>query len=62
MRFYTKQHKHYCGNDLHANKMYLCILNDVGEIVLHRNMKTTRQSFLAAIDPLVFVSCKASIQ
>lgn len=51
MRFYTKQHKHYCGIDLHTNKMYLCILNDTGEIVLHRNIKTTPHSFLAAIAP-----------
>ena len=27
MRLYTKQHKHYCGIDLHTNKIYLCILN-----------------------------------
>lgn len=51
MRFYTKQHKHYCGIDLHTNKMYLCILNDAGEIVLHRNIKTTPKSFLSAVAP-----------
>ena len=28
MRFYTKQHKHYCGIDLHARSMYICILGD----------------------------------
>ena len=27
MRFYTKQHKAYCGIDLHARSMYVCILN-----------------------------------
>ncbi|GBD98666.1 hypothetical protein BMS3Abin07_00692 [bacterium BMS3Abin07] len=27
MKFYTKQHKFYCGIDLRAKKMYLCILN-----------------------------------
>jgi len=26
MRFYTKTHQHYCGIDLHAKTMYLCIL------------------------------------
>ncbi len=26
MRFYTQQHAHYCGIDLHARTMYLCIL------------------------------------
>lgn len=51
MRFYTKQHKHYCGIDLHTNKMYLCILNQEGDVVLHRNIKTTPKTFLAAIKP-----------
>ena len=31
MRFYTRQHKHYCGIDLHARMMYLCVLN--GELL-----------------------------
>ncbi|MDY6855263.1 MAG: IS110 family transposase, partial [Thermodesulfobacteriota bacterium] len=31
MRFYTKQHKYYCRIDLHARKMYLCILDETGE-------------------------------
>ncbi len=26
MRFYTKQHRYYCGIDLHARRMYICIL------------------------------------
>ena len=26
MNFYTQQHKHYCGIDLHARAMYVCIL------------------------------------
>ncbi|MBM3302571.1 MAG: IS110 family transposase, partial [Deltaproteobacteria bacterium] len=30
MNFYTKQHKYYCGIDLHAKTMYLCILNQEG--------------------------------
>lgn len=51
MRFYTKQHKHYCGIDLHTNKMYLCILNQQGETVFHRNMKTRPDIFLHAIKP-----------
>jgi len=51
MRFYTKQHKHYCGIDLHTNKMYLCILNQEGTVVLHRNIKTNPEAFLRAIKP-----------
>ena len=51
MRFYTQQHPHYCGIDLHARTMYVCILNQNGAIVLHRNMKAEPDSFLKAIGP-----------
>ena len=51
MRFYTQQHPHYCGIDLHARTMYLCILNQAGAILLHRNMKAEPDSFLKAIAP-----------
>ena len=51
MRFYNTQHPFYCGIDLHARAMYVCILNQVGETLLHRNMKTTPDAFLKAIAP-----------
>jgi transposase len=51
MRFYTKTHKHYCGIDLHARKMFLCILNGSGEVLLHRNIATSPDSFLKAVAP-----------
>lgn len=51
MRFYTKPHQYYCGIDLHARSMYLCILDQQGEIIFHRNMYTTPEMFLRAIAP-----------
>jgi len=51
MRFHTKQHKFYCGIDLHAKKMYLCILDETGEVRLHQNIKTDREVFLKVIEP-----------
>ena len=51
MKFYTKTHKHYCGIDLHARKMYLCILNGSGEVLLHRNIATSPETFLKAVAP-----------
>jgi len=51
MRFYTQQHQHYCGIDLHARTMYLCILNQTGEVLLHRNLRATPEAFLQAITP-----------
>jgi hypothetical protein len=37
MRFYTQQHRYYCGIDLHAKRMYICILNGKRDIVYHQN-------------------------
>jgi transposase len=51
MRFYTQQHQFYCGIDLHARTMYLCVLNQAGEVLLHRNMQAGPEPFLKAIAP-----------
>jgi transposase len=49
MRFYTKQHKFYCGIDLHARTMDVCVLNQDGEVLRHRDMKAAPGPFLTAI-------------
>jgi hypothetical protein len=51
MRFYTNQHQFYCGIDLHARSMYVCIVSHEGEILLHRNMKAAPAPFLQAVAP-----------
>jgi transposase len=51
MRFYTQQCDFYCGIDLHARSMYLCILDRDGKIVLHHNMAAAPEPFLKAIAP-----------
>src|SRR5262245_57056016 len=51
MRFYTKQHQFYCGIDLHARTMYVCLLDHHGEILLHRNRPARPETFLKAIAP-----------
>jgi len=51
MKFYTNQHQFYCGIDLHAKKMYLCVLDSLGTIVLHRNMDATAGMLEQAIAP-----------
>src|SRR5918992_1583498 len=62
MKFYTQQHKFYCGIDLHARTMYVCVLNQAGEVLLHRDMKAAPEPFLKAIasyreDLVVCVAC-----
>src|SRR6059036_878166 len=51
MRFYTRQHRHYCGVDLHARTMYLCIFSHDGEVLLERNLRCDPQLLLRAIEP-----------
>ena len=51
MRFYTKQHRFYCGVDLHARTMYLCILDDQGQVVFDKNLPARADAFLAAVAP-----------
>jgi transposase len=51
MRFYSTQHPFYCGIDLHARTLYVCILSQDGEVVLHRNMQANPDALLKAIAP-----------
>jgi hypothetical protein len=63
MRFYKRQHELYCGIDLHAKTMYVCLVNQAGETLVHRNLPTRPEKFLAAIagyrqhDLVVGVEC-----
>jgi len=40
MRFYKQRHQFYCGIDLHASKMYVCILDSEGKTKVHKNINT----------------------
>jgi len=51
MRFYNRQHRHYCGIDLHVKTMYLCILDAAGQVLLHRNLPSTPEAFLEVVGP-----------
>ena len=50
-RFYNTQHQFYCGIDLPARSMYVCIVRHDGELLVHRNMKAAPEPFLKAIAP-----------
>lgn len=51
MRYYTGQHMYYCGVDLHGRTMYLCIVNQADEILLHREIPTKADVFLEKLAP-----------
>ena len=54
MKFYNKQHEFYCGIDLHANSMHVCVVDHSGNKLLHRNFNWmwTRKT---AFDTKVFL-------
>ena len=51
MRLYTKEHKYYCGIDLHTRTMYVCIIDQKGQVLVHKNIKTNPDSLLKIISP-----------
>lgn len=51
MNVYTNQHPYYCGIDLHARTMYVCILDADGNKVYHKNIPCDPERFLKAIAP-----------
>ena len=51
MNFSTQQHKHYCGIDLQARAMYVCIRDRHGTKLVHKNLPTTPDAFLRISAP-----------
>jgi Transposase len=61
-RCYTNPHPCYCGIDLHARSMYVCLMSHAGAILLHRKMQAAPEPFRKAIAPyrdglVVAVAC-----
>ena len=51
MRFYNQQHRFYCGVDLHARTMHVCILDHDGNVVFDKNLACSPKTFLHAVAP-----------
>lgn len=65
MKFYNSKHKYFCGVDLHAKSMYVCVMDNDGEVKLHRNIRTDSKYFLKILQPyredlVVAVECMFS--
>ena len=61
MRFYQQQHGFYCGVDLHARTMHVCVVDDEGQTRKHVNLPCDGGRFLKLIEPYreqVVVSCE----
>jgi transposase len=62
MKFYTRQHGFYCGVDLHARTISVCILDQSGAIVREATIAAHPTEFLRAVagfrdDLIVGVEC-----
>ena len=51
MRCYTLLWHLYCGIDLHARSMSVCVLRHDGDMLRHRNMPAAPEPFLTAVAP-----------
>lgn len=53
MRFYTNNHRYYCGIDLHARVLYVCILDASGTVVVHQNIPATAIDLIDVLAPFM---------
>ena len=51
MNFYTNTHPYYCGIDLHARLLYVCIIDDKGEVLVHKKIQDSPEQLLALLSP-----------
>jgi transposase len=51
MRFYTHQHQFYCGIDLHARLLAICIVDQAGNVVLRTQIPDDKRQLLAVLAP-----------
>lgn len=51
MRFYTTEHRFYCGVDLHARSLAVCILDQHGQVVWQGTLAARPDDFLQTIAP-----------
>jgi hypothetical protein len=49
MRFYACQHRFYCGVDLHARSMHVCVLDHDGQVVCDKNLACRPEASLRAV-------------
>ncbi len=51
MNFYHSTHQYYCGIDLHARSLYVCILDQSNETLLHKEIPANPEALCRLIEP-----------
>jgi len=53
MRFYNNTHPYYCGIDLHARTLYVCIIDQAGEILVHKEIPDDSAKLHQILEPYI---------
>ena len=53
MNFYNIIHPYYCGIDLHARTLYVCILDNENNILIHKEISDSPELLLAILKPYI---------
>lgn len=51
MNFYTNTHPYYCGIDLHARLLYICIIDNENNVLVHKKISDSPEQLLAILQP-----------
>lgn len=53
MNFYNNLHPYYCGIDLHARTLYVCIIDQQGDTCVHKEIPADPQRLKQLLDPYI---------
>jgi len=53
MNFYNNTHPYYCGIDLHARLLYVCILNQDGKVLVHKEISADPNKLHELLEPYI---------
>jgi len=53
MNFYNNTHPYYCGIDLHARSLYVCILDGNGNVCIHKEVSADPDKLEALLHPYI---------
>lgn len=53
MNFYNNMHPYYCGIDLHARSLYVCILDQEGNTCVHKEIPANPEQLHQLLEPYI---------
>jgi len=53
MNFYNNTHPYYCGIDLHARSLYVCIIDQSGKTCLHKEISASPDKLHQLLEPYI---------